>query len=795
MPKQETDRLTFVGGLVSDANPTLATADTCKELTNFTLNKDGSIETRYRLGLDLTLARDNTLSSPIKDVKSYLWEKALPDGTDVLVRAERLEGGGTDDSDETLISFYNAATGALIAAWETDNLGNPFDSWVDDFTTIQGYLVIIFGGTLAIRDQADLGTFYRTNTLDQVYGTPGLATFSADENVIELLDSGSLFIRNFNNTFWRQHGDWGQVWANGNAGWTVKSQTDYYTQVGSWPTEEKIPQLGVDSAGAFSATLLNGQQFTGGSSLRGSLIGNPFTQTNDLRFIPNGEPTPTPTGYDPTLLWDLAADGATLSRVKSVVSYAGRLWYLCIAGKADTRLTQVGNAFLLYSQVIEEVADARKCHTKNDPANPFINQTLPTDGGYIPLSDKGVPFRLAVTGNDLAIFTTAGIYTLDADGYFDPTRGNFNLRPLSESITAAYDNEVTETQFYFSSAQELIDYTCTNTVNVDDSLFFLSPGGVQMLARRDQTDTYVLQPVSEGRLNRYFSKIPPGHLGRATGLYNAPANTISWVFADDEVVSAGGTPWTPTDGVNGLVAPKYSYNTMLNFNLSTNTFSLYRFGDQEADGGIEYFPEFAYITTNTTPTLGDDLTRTDSSAITFVTHRKSDIKAIYTARFNTTGTIAYGSDYLDIDGTEFIADTDSSYNCVVETNEYNLSDTKRRKTGLNLTLSFSRAEQETDSNGNFLLEGSCMGKILWDYSPTVTSNGAITNNYQLYRLSKHIGVGSSESYDYGQDVLTTRTKFRGRGRSARIRLEGESGKLTHIYSYGFEMNVKDTPSK
>jgi hypothetical protein len=85
------------------------------------------------------------------------------------------------------------------------------------------------------------------------------------------------------------------------------------------------------------------------------------------------------------------------------------------------------------------------------------------------------------------------------------------------------------------------------------------------------------------------------------------------------------------------------------------------------------------------------------------------------------------------------------------------------------------------SNQDLILSNrsSCFLSYGWDWSTNYK------NKFQIYRFKRnYVPSGSSDPFDYGVDVITTRNRIRGKGHSLGIKLESEAGKDCRVLGLG-----------
>ena len=132
----------------------------------------------------------------------------------------------------------------------------------------------------------------------------------------------------------------------------------------------------------------------------------------------------------------------------------------------------------------------------------------------------------------------------------------------------------------------------------------------------------------------------------------------------------------------------------------------------------------------------------------------------------------------------------------METGYINAGDSQRRKQANYIIPSFIRTEDGfTDDGGGNLTptnESSCTIQARWDYADTDAGN-LFGDSFEAYRYNRlFIPSGPADTFDYGQSVITTKNKLRGRGRALTLRFSTSASKDCRLLGWGlgFEIETK-----
>lgn len=117
-----------------------------------------------------------------------------------------------------------------------------------------------------------------------------------------------------------------------------------------------------------------------------------------------------------------------------------------------------------------------------------------------------------------------------------------------------------------------------------------------------------------------------------------------------------------------------------------------------------------------------------------------------------------------------------NYDSFLETGHDLLEDPITIKYGNYLYAFFLRTEDGFDTDLNAMNQSSCFYTAKWHWSDSEAS-GKWSQQEQLYKLSRpYLPAGPDDPFDYGFEVIETRSKMRGEGRALSIRFDSEEGK-------------------
>ena len=120
------------------------------------------------------------------------------------------------------------------------------------------------------------------------------------------------------------------------------------------------------------------------------------------------------------------------------------------------------------------------------------------------------------------------------------------------------------------------------------------------------------------------------------------------------------------------------------------------------------------------------------------------------------------------------------------TNVDTFGDASKRKNAPYLTVYMEQTEK-TQTETALDNQSSCKVQTRWDFADNIVSN-KFGSEFEAYRLLRFPASETSD-FTYGQSVIVTRNKLRGRGRSLAIQFRAPAGKRCHIYGYSLNVAI------
>ena len=449
--------------------------------------------------------------------------------------------------------------------------------------------------------------------------------------------------------------------------------------------------------------------------------------------------------------------------ISCVASYANRVFYSGI--KSDIITPQAYSpsvtGMVFFSKLVEKEADLGVCHMTADPTNEYDNALLPTDGGYIKLTGSGNVRKMIDFSGMLICFAENGIWAISGGQEQHFTADAHIVERLS-SLAVTSPDSVLSTEF---------------------GIFFWNESGIYVLDKTGQ-----VQSLTAETIQRVYMAIPAASKSKVKGVYDKASLQLRWLYADY-------TGYDPSSFAN-------KYNKELVFSIKTKSFTVLEFSVEEAT----YPFLFGYMETPPyTFTTSEDIITAEGIPVTaaavVVSHQIRVPSATaqerrYLAMWNAAGaynwTYALANDVALKDWRDIVT-AGVPYDSYVVTQELNFDDIFRQKMVPFLHTHFQQTEKSTTIDGVsgelvFDFPSSCTVTPMWDFANS-NAGSKYGSSFEAYRLNNFTIPEVDKPFDYGSDVIYTKTRLRGKGMSVRFKFEATSGKDMQMLAWGFPVNA------
>lgn len=330
----------------------------------------------------------------------------------------------------------------------------------------------------------------------------------------------------------------------------------------------------------------------------------------------------------------------------------------------------------------------------------------------------------------------------------------FSLQPLGNDLIVIANNGVWAiaggSEYGFSATNyrvsQLSTYGCVTKASVilqGDSIMYWGEGGIYLVSRDGTTGGLIVTNVTRTTIQSLYDDIPSDAVASVKGVYDDKKKKLRWLYKT-------GSKYTSSSDTRELV-----------FDSDLGTFSMFSIKNDvgnllEAEVPLFFNDEAVYLVSKKTGVLNDEYTFASYKNTEFLDWKTHDGVGVDAKAFMLTGSQIAGD------------------SAVFKQVPY-------------IVIHMERTETGTDVNGEFLNPSGCLFRMSWDWAQDVITN-KIGPLQQAYRYRKTFLTDPSLTINNGYEVVTTRNKVRGRGRSLALYMETEPGKDCHILGWNITLN-------
>lgn len=740
-PESTKEYNNFVGGIITEASPLTFPANASKDEENFLLTRKGTRLRRLGINYENDYTKINPAGPAANDRRqAYFWKGA----------------GGSDDKNFVVVQWgryiyfhpYHDASGDSISANAsifTYDIGVSRGSTLVGFASGNGNL---FMGHLL--ENPEVFTFDGASTITSSTYTVDIRDFFGVEEspALDIIDRPTTVGTDYNNISnthhynlrnqgWLGYGhlqqDLIQTFA-GDPKWVLGALTYSFPSNADIATTFYTP----DSAGLTPVTQLLDRNFGTSEAPKGAMVINAFARgTGRKAAIDKIETDLSAGAYSTAAIaaWSTISDSTT-ARPTVLGFYAGRVWHSGLSYQLTGGDSKSPNyqGYVFFSQSIKNEDSYGKCYQAQDPTSSELNELLADDGGYINIVEASGIKKLLPVGNSLVVFASNGVWGIGGAG---------------DSAFAADTFEV-----YKISNSGILGPQCVT--NTPTGAVYFGEGGIYSVEPSQATGRLVSVSVSERTIQTLYNQIPLSSKQNAKLSYDPSTHNVTCMY------SAAAPSSTFLDHTD----------TMLILNTSIGSYYTHTLSSLAADSPMV------------------------SGAI--VTNRIYDLREQSQTKFFSyipTGTDYTFSEFTNTGFKDWQTEdaVGADYTSFVDTGYEILNDTQRDKWASYVTINCALTEETYIDNGSGEAvldnQSSCKFQAKWGFTNNVSS-GKWTNLSQAYRFLRAYGGDIGDSFDYGEEVITTKNRIRGQGKALSMRFESESGKDLQLLGWAitFEGN-------
>lgn len=753
MPKQvqKAEVNTFVGGLITEANPLNFPPNASADELNFELNRDGSRNRRLGMNFEPSFGFQNT-GYTVDQVNNlgtntFAWNAVAGNPTlnyIVFQVGQRL-------------LIYNAnVTNFSGTGYITTLLITQFSaSTVYSMASVEGKLVVVSGAeTIAVVQligNSLVVTYERLVTRD-LWGVEE-TEIPAYENDVSFRAGAFSNLHAYN----LQNQSWG-IPRKDQSGTLGDPQLYYGVQLGVYPSNSEQVWAGLQ----FQAVAIGQDPFE-------RMFGNLWQETLGSKSVAaKGYYTIDVLRRGQSRFDAMVANNAKYPQVAlsaafrddfspfgpvAVEEFSGRVFYGGFQGQVtngDARSPTLGN-YVFFSQLVKSAGDITKCYQEGDPTSRDDSDIVDTDGGFIRISGAQQILAMHTLGLSLIVYASNGVWSItggETDSGFSAT--NYKVSQISNFGIVSQKSVVIE----------------------GSSAYFWANDGIYEVAP-NQLGDFSVSSITLKTIQSLYRQIPNLSKEASFGAYDEVNKKIRWVYTINDIFSFSQETY---ELIFDTALNAFTQNQIMN-SVSAATVLTGMFTTQNAtvaDVSVDVAVNDDLVLSNVDGVVLQSSTK--SSAIQFVRYFAFSKQG--TSLFTT---VAY---YWDQNWEDWVSQdgvgVDAKAHCL--TGDVTAGDSSINKQIPYLTMSFVRTENGADTNGVPLQQSSCLMRTQWNFANAIQSNkwSALQQAYR-YRKVNYQGVGSF--FDTGFSVIQSKNKVRGRGRAFALYFETEPGKDCQILGW------------
>ncbi len=751
---------TFVKGLITEASPLTFPDNASLDEENFVLARDGSRSRRF--GIDYE--SDHSLVSVDSDLDlfaSYRWKEAAGAGlSDLLV----VHMG-------TQLFFFDTKGGAPyspklvhtedLLAITTDYKGDPTTESQDPDTLLPATFAKVGKRLIVACNSREVKSFEYDETTVSVISfrlkvRDLFGVEDVDSNGVDLNSGSGLIVRpsiqtdahvyNLRNQSWGlryiNHSDgdvtfkkdcllaWKSIYPEFPANGDVVTRAVYAdtaltnrTVDRFWPDNLHNTDYGLakPAKGAFVIDFLE----------RGR------SRLNEVGIIESERSLSFPVG---TLPIDETPGGAS-----SVASYGGRAFYSGFKRTLQTTKDEESpttESFILFSSLVNTDGDLPECYQEGDPTSREAPDLLATDGGFIPIADADTIHTLVTVNQSLMAISSNGIWEIKGGSDFGFSADNFLVTKITDKGALSP----------------------ASVVEAEGAIFYWGEEGIFQVVR-DESGLYGAVDITKNTIQELYFNIGSSDRLFANGEFDPYSSKVKWVYPDG------------------------SERKELSLDTSLAAFSIYNFG--VIDGNAPYTrgliqSPFYTVSATEDPVVvdGDPVEAGGDPVVVPRVVRDTGFKnTLYVSR-QVSGVGEVSFSFASLNNADFLDwytydSTGLDAKAYLLTGTLSGVDHSRKRQVPTLTVFFRRSETgfEEEEGGDWKARdpSSCLISSQWEWTNHANA-GRWSNPFQAYRLQRHYFPSAvTDNFDNGFEVVVTKNKLRGRGRTLSLLIESEEG--------------------
>jgi len=455
---------------------------------------------------------------------------------------------------------------------------------------------------------------------------------------------------------------------------------------------------------------------------------------------------------------DSTPTGATV-----VASYGGRVFYAGFSSQVnggDSESPRLGS-YVLFSRLVQKSSDIYKCYQEGDPTSSETPDLVDTDGGFIRIDGAYNIQYMVNVGEALMIVAENGVW----------------------KVTGGSGYGFKATDYLTTKITEHGSISANSVVIVDNTFMYWADDGIYHVVR-NQYGEWDATNLTSTTIQTYFDEIPYTAKKNCQAMYDTYQRRVRWLY------------------YNTVDSDKNAMELILDINLS----AFYPSKINSAGGSFPRplsmikVPPFETSSSSTNVVdsssnrIVDSSTNIVTTQVEVVNSSVSEIYYVIATRV-LNGTIRFTLGYYKDPGW---VDWKSYNGTGVDAAAYlvtgwtGMGDFQRQKQVPYITVYSKKTETGFDNSYNPLNSSSILVQGQWAWTNS-SESGKWTQQFQAYRHKRlWMPSSSTDGYDDGEYVVTTKNKLRGRGRVLSLKFNTEAGKDFQLLGWSYLGSISGT---
>jgi hypothetical protein len=422
---------------------------------------------------------------------------------------------------------------------------------------------------------------------------------------------------------------------------------------------------------------------------------------------------------------------------------------------------------LFISQSLTDVSKAGKCYSVNDPTSSLESSPLDTDGGTLNVEGMGNIIAIKSLGDACIVIANNGVWA---------------IRPGAEGVFSL--NNLTISKISSSGG-----IGPSAVVEFEGGVFYWGVDGIYLVSTDETGFKVGASNITEFTIQRDYMAIKEYQKSYAVGVVDTSSRKIYWFYNSSLEDSSGyNQVFDKVLVMDTRLGAFYDYSIG---SLASNT-PVISGAVFKKDLVTSSEQELVTVGGVTVTVGGEDVTIETLIAGSSGTSRLKLMCLVPNAgNHSITFSEFSNKSFVDWFEEDSVGVTYQSY---IETGFELAGDAIRDKQATYVFCYFNRTEQNFIDNGSggvtFDFPSSCNMRGKWDWTSTSTAN-RWSESQQVYRLRVPYIAGSAGNvFDYSYDVVETKNKVRGKGKSLHLRFESEEGKDFQLLGWAVEYTAE-----